>query len=82
MRPSRSQAPTDRGKGMMRGKIKFFDARKGYGFIVPEDNSRDVFLHASELGKTGQKNVPEGTELTFDVVTKDKGPSATNVRIV
>lgn len=67
---------------MASGKIRFFDAKKGYGFIVPDDNTRDVFLHASELGKTGQKSLPEGTKLAFDVVTKEKGPSATNVRIV
>lgn len=68
---------------MAQGKIKFFDPKKGYGFITLDEPGRDVFLHASELFRTtGQKSLPDGTTISFDIVTKEKGPSATNVRIV
>ena len=45
---------------MRTGKIKWFNADKGYGFIEPDDKSKDVFLHVSELAKTGLTDIKEG----------------------
>lgn len=63
-----------------RGKVKWFDEDKGYGFIAREDESEeDVFLHFSELNQQGFKTVEEGDELEFKVEKGPKGPKATNV---
>lgn len=63
-----------------RGKVKWFDEDKGYGFIAREDESEeDVFLHFSELNQQGFKTVEEGDELEFEVEMGPKGPKATNV---
>ena len=61
----------------MRGHVKWFDAGKGYGFIVPEDTSqtgsRDVLLHVTALRGVGRENAPEGSAIVCDVVKRPKG---------
>ena len=52
---------------MRTGKIKWFNADKGYGFIEPDDKSKDVFLHVSELAKTGLTDIEEGEKLSFEL---------------
>jgi CspA family cold shock protein len=52
---------------MRTGKIKWFNADKGYGFIEPDDKSKDVFLHVSELAKTGLTDIKEGEKLSFEL---------------
>ncbi len=49
------------------GTVKFFNAAKGYGFVTPEGESKDVFIHVSALERAGIRNVDEGTKLTFEV---------------
>lgn len=65
---------------MSLGKVKWFNAEKGYGFITQEDGSGDVFVHFSAIQEAGFKTLEEGQEVEFDVVKGDKGLQASNVR--
>ena len=62
----------------MKGKVKWFNANKGYGFIISEDG-REVFVHFSSINAEGYKSLEEGQEVTFDLVEGDKGIHAKNV---
>lgn len=65
----------------MRGKVKWFSDTKGYGFITPDDGSKDCFVHHSEIQGTGFKSLAEGQEVEFSITHakgKDK-PAAENV---
>ena len=62
----------------MTGTVKWFNAEKGFGFIVAEDGS-EVFAHFSAIQKDGFKTLKEGANVTFDVTDGDKGPQATNI---
>jgi CspA family cold shock protein len=63
---------------MLEGKVKWFNPRKGYGFIATPDG-RDIFVHYSNIGGEGFKTLDEGDAVTFDVIEGEKGPRATNV---
>ena len=63
---------------MQKGKVKWFNAEKGYGFIEGEDGS-DVFVHFSAIVMDGYKALEEGAEVQFDVIDGAKGPQAANV---
>lgn len=63
----------------VRGTLKWFDAVKGYGFIVPDDNSGDILLHYSVLRDIGQRSLPEGTSIHCTVVERSKGKQAARV---
>ena len=65
---------------MSTGIVKWFDAAKGFGFISPEDGSKDVFVHHSAISGAGYKSLDEGQRVTFSVEMGQKGPSATDVR--
>jgi CspA family cold shock protein len=67
---------------MVRGKVKWFNDQKGYGFIAKEDGSGDVFVHFSTIQSEGFKTLAEGDNVEFDVVESDKGPKASNVKKV
>lgn len=60
------------------GKVKWFDAQKGYGFIEREDGD-DVFVHFSAIQDEGFKTLEEGQEVEFEIVEGDRGPQAANV---
>ena len=62
----------------MLGKVKWFSAEKGYGFIEREDGS-DVFVHFSAIQDDGFKSLTEGQDVTFDIVDGNRGPQAANV---
>ena len=63
---------------MIDGIVKWFDNRKGYGFIEQEDGP-DVFVHHSGINATGFKSLNEGDSVSFDVEQGQKGPAAVNV---
>ena len=63
---------------MAKGKVKWFNAEKGYGFIESEDGT-DVFVHFSAIAMDGYKTLEEGAEVTFNVSEGAKGPQASNV---
>ena len=65
---------------MLKGTVKWFNERKGYGFIEKEDGT-DVFVHFSAIGGTGFKTLNEGDQVTFDVQQGPKGDSAVNVTV-
>ena len=65
---------------MAKGKVKWFNDQKGYGFITPEDGSKDLFVHYQEIKGEGFKTLSEGQEVEFDVVESEKGPKAVNIR--
>ncbi|MCF8011489.1 MAG: cold-shock protein [Clostridiales bacterium] len=62
----------------MRGKVKWFNADKGYGFIEREDGG-DVFVHFSAIQEKGFKTLNEGQAVEFEIVEGDRGPQASNV---
>jgi CspA family cold shock protein len=62
------------------GKIKWFNDAKGFGFITPDDGSKDVFVHFSAIQGDGFKSLAEGDRIEFDVQASDKGPKAANVK--
>ncbi|WGS65998.1 MULTISPECIES: cold shock domain-containing protein [Marinitoga] len=62
----------------MRGKVKWFDAKKGYGFISGEDGN-DVFVHFTALSMDGFKTLEEGQEVEYDIQENNKGLQAVNV---
>ena len=63
---------------MAKGKVKWFNNQKGYGFITPESGN-DVFVHHTAIQGDGYKTLEEGQEVEFDIVKGDKGEQATNV---
>ncbi len=54
---------------MATGTVKFYNTQKGYGFITPEDGSKDVFVHATALERAGIRGLDEGQKVTFDTET-------------
>ena len=63
---------------MSEGKVKWFNPRKGYGFIATEDG-RDIFVHYASISGEGYRTLAEGDEVTFDIVEGEKGLRAENV---
>jgi len=63
----------------MKGKVKWFNESRGYGFIEKEDGSGDVFVHYSSIQGDGFKTLAEGDHVEFELIDSDKGPKAINV---
>ena len=63
---------------MARGKVKWFNSQKGYGFITPE-NGKDVFVHHTAIQGSGYKSLDEGQEVEFEIEQGPKGEQAKNV---
>jgi cold shock protein len=63
----------------IRGKVKWFNNEKGYGFIRREDVLEDIFVHFSAINHNGYKSLDEGQDVEFDLIHGDKGLQATNV---
>jgi cold shock protein len=67
---------------MATGTVKFFNGDKGYGFITPSNEGKDVFVHYSNVVGEGYKSLEEGQKVEFDLAQGNKGPEAQNVRAV
>ena len=64
----------------LKGKVKWFNGKKGYGFIEREDKEKAVFVHASAVREAGLRFLNEVDELTFEVEDGEKGPSAVKLQ--
>jgi cold shock protein len=65
------------------GTVKFFSPEKGYGFIKPDDGSRDIFVHISAVEAAGLRTLPEGVRIEFEIEPdkKGKGPKAVGLQL-
>ncbi len=64
------------------GTVKWFNSEKGYGFITPEDGGKDLFVHFSGISGDGYKSLNEGQKVEYEATQGQKGPQASNVRVV
>jgi cold shock protein len=65
---------------MPTGTVKWFNDDKGFGFITPDEGSKDLFVHQSDIDREGFRSLDEGMKVTFDTEAGDKGPKAIKVR--
>ena len=65
---------------MATGKVKWFNSRKGYGFISPEDGSKDVFVHISALEQSGLNYLDEGDQVSFEISEEKGKTKAINIK--
>jgi CspA family cold shock protein len=67
---------------MRTGTVKFYNSQKGFGFIQPEDGSKDVFVHATAVERAGMRGLVEGQKISFEVETDRRSgkPAATNLQ--
>ena len=67
---------------MVTGTVKWFNESKGFGFIAPEDGSKDVFVHFSAITGGGFKTLADGQRVQFEIEQGAKGPAAANVQAI
>ena len=65
---------------MITGTVKFFNTTKGFGFIAPEDGSKDVFVHITAVERSGMGPLVEGQKVNFEVQADPRGPKAVNIQ--
>jgi CspA family cold shock protein len=65
---------------MTTGTVKFFNTTRGFGFISPEDGSKDVFVHISAVEQSGMTGLDEGQKVSFDIEPDARGPKAVNLQ--
>lgn len=73
---------TTHNNDVLKGSVKWFNESKGFGFITPEDGSKDIFVHFSAIINNGFKTLSEGQKVQFTIVDGAKGPSAANVSLI
>ena len=66
----------------LKGTVKWFNGKKGYGFIAREDGEKDVFVHASAVREAGLKYLSENQKLEFSVEDGEKGPAAVGLKAI
>jgi cold shock protein len=67
---------------MATGTVKWFNNDKGFGFITPDDQGKDLFVHHTAIDSTGYRSLEEGARVEYEAAEGPKGPNATNVRPV
>jgi CspA family cold shock protein len=67
---------------MPTGTVKWFSDEKGYGFITPDEGGKDLFVHHTGISGEGFRSLTEGTQVSYESESSDKGPKAVNVRPV
>ncbi|ADT97534.1 MULTISPECIES: transcription antiterminator/RNA stability regulator CspE [Mycolicibacterium] len=67
---------------MAQGTVKWFNGEKGFGFIAPDDGSKDVFVHYSEISGSGYRSLEENQRVEFEVEQGNKGPQAVRVNAI
>ena len=65
---------------MPKGKVKWFNSTKGYGFIEPDEGDKDVFVHITAVRRAGMQNLDEGQEVEYDLVENNGKTSAENLK--
>lgn len=65
---------------MATGTVKFFNTQKGYGFIQPEDGSKDVFVHITAVERAGMRSLNEGQKVSYEIVTERGKQAAGNLQ--
>ena len=65
---------------MAKGTVKWFNEKKGFGFITPDDGSAELFVHYSNIAAEGFRSLSDGQAVEYEVAPGQKGPQATNVR--
>jgi CspA family cold shock protein len=71
-----------KGTAMPVGTVKFFNTQKGYGFIQPEDGSKDVFVHITAVERAGMRSLVEGQKIGYEIVTERGKQAAGNLQAV
>lgn len=66
---------------MTTGTLKFFNESRGFGFVTPDDGSKDVFLHVSAIEKSGLGRLSEGQKITYTVMDDARGPKAVDLQL-
>lgn len=66
----------------MNGKVKWFDNKKGFGFIIADEDSKEIFVHYTDIVKEGFKTLDEGQRVTYELGDGAKGPQAVNVTVI
>ena len=64
----------------LNGAVKWYNGKKGYGFVQRDDGEKDVFVHASDVKQAGLRYLNEGDKISFDLEDGPKGPNATNLK--
>jgi cold shock protein len=67
---------------MPNGTVKWFNDEKGFGFISPDDGSKDLFVHQSAIQSEGFRSLEEGAKVSYEAEESDKGPRAANVQVI
>jgi CspA family cold shock protein len=67
---------------MFTGTVKWFNATKGYGFIVQDNGGKDVFVHHTAIQQEGYRSLEEGQRVQYEIEQTPKGPAATNVSVI
>jgi CspA family cold shock protein len=64
------------------GKVKWFNSKKGFGFIIPDEGGNDLFVHFTAIQSSGYKTLQEGQKVEFEIMQTNKGDKAVNVKVI
>ena len=78
----RERSTSVKGNEMATGTVKFFNTQKGFGFIQPDDGSKDVFVHISAVERAGMRSLNEGQKVSYEIVTERGKQAAGNLQSI